>query len=85
MSYGCPRCGCDVYDECAFCTKLDENARLTTTLRTALDLLDLAISDEPCDLDHNQNCQAHMWFTWTEGRDECYNARARRFLDGDSE
>lgn len=42
------------------------------------DLLDSHVDSDPCDLDHNGNCQAHGWFAY--GESECNQARTKRYL-----
>lgn len=65
--------------------RADEYLRTITSLRRTLieafELLDTAIDEEHCQLDHNGNCQAHSWFPFDQGRTECYQARIKRFVD----
>lgn len=72
-----------IYD--ALVERDDAEAALSvaeTQLAVARDLLRETIDTDPCDLDHNLNCQAHMWFTWSEGREVCATSRAVEFLRG---
>lgn len=56
----------------------EEAERLRGLLAESVELLDSTIDQEPCRIDHNQNCQEHSWFDW--GKSECNNARIRRFV-----
>lgn len=52
----------------------------STALTEALELLDQSIDTDPCALDHNSNCQAHLWFPFDNGASECRQARTKRFV-----
>jgi hypothetical protein len=64
--------------------KVEEYLRTITRqhdeLELAVRLLDIAIDTDDCELDHNQNCQAHMYFPFDQGKTECYQARIKRFV-----
>ena len=47
-------------------------------LRQAVELLRQHVDTDPCSIDHNGNCQAHLWFDWGETR--CRQERTKRFL-----
>lgn len=57
-----------------------ESERLRGLLREAVELLDNSIDTDDCELDHNQNCQAHLHFPFDQGKTECYMARIKRFV-----
>jgi len=55
---------------------VEATAALATELALALEIIEALTDEDPCRLDHNGNCQAHMAF----GEGECPHAMAKVWI-----